>query len=218
MFDDEYIIWKMSNTDKMVKRKRLPHEREIDLAFISRCLKDKDDISAIITKLVSIRPYAITANQIKKDYAEIESRWVDAFIKGKTLTDLKAMELAKVSALEKEAWDAWDISKTPGQVEKFDVLSGMPGKDKSVTAIKRDGDPKFLELMLKYSEHRCKILGLFAPIKIDADVESNLKSQDELDGFRKAYTETLLSQQRALPKLRNITPDTKQIADENKSQ
>ena len=192
------------------KRKRTPTERESDLAFIAKCAQAGEKKVAIFEKLVAIRPYNLTLKQVETDYREIEDRWVNTFIKGQTLANLKSRELARVEALEEEAWSAWNRSKTHGQVEKFDVLSGTPSKDKSVTAIKRDGDPKFLELMLKYSEHRCKILGLFAPIKIDADVETNLKSQDELDGFRKAYAETLLSQQRALPKLKNITPEPEQ--------
>ena len=193
----------------VIKRKGRTHaERESDLAFVAQCAQNGEKKSAILEKLAAIRSYPITIKQVEKDYAEIESRWVTTFIRGQTLANLKSRELARLEALEEEAWKAWTKSKTAGQVEKFDVSQeGKTVGGKAVTAIKRDGDPKFLELMLKYSEHRCKILGLFAPIKIDAEVEDSLKTQDELDGFRKAYAETLLSQQRALPKLKNITPD-----------
>ena len=197
-------------SDEIVKKQkgRSKAERESDLAFICEHAHKGESKSAIHIKLQENRSYQISKAAFNKDYAEIESRWVNTFIKGQTLANLKSREIARLEFLEEEAFAAWTRSKTHGQIEKFDVESGTPSKGKSVTAIKRDGDPKFLELMLKFAEHRAKLLGLFAPIKIDADVESNLKSQDELDGFRRAYAETLLSQQKAMPKLnlKNITP------------
>ena len=191
----------------VARRKRSRLEREQDLLFVAEKIQQGEKALAITEKLEAMRPYSVTVDMVRNDLVEIESRWVNTYIKGQTLAGLKAREIARIETLEQEAWGAWQRSKTVGQVEKFEVGGdGKPTLGKAVTAIKRDGEPKFLELMLKFSEHRAKLLGMFAPIKIDADVETNLKSQDELDSFRKAYAETLISQQRA--ELKNITPKT----------
>ena len=199
----------MSNENAVgaMLRKRLKKEREADLAFIAEAIQKGEKRTTVFERLVSMRPYVITQGMVDGDFREIESRWVTVFIKGQTLANLKSRELARLEMLEDEAWQAWQRSKSHGQVEKFNVVGGTPGKEKSVTAIKRDGDPKFLELLLKYSEHRAKLLGLFAPIKIDADAESNLKSTEELEGFRKAYLDVLAAQQKnkCLPMIKNAT-------------
>ena len=196
----------MPDEIKAVARRRTKSERESDLSFVADCVKNGDKRVVIHEKLSAMRSYAVSAAMVDQDCSEVESRWVGTFIKGQTLANLKSRELARLEMLEEEAWKAWQRSKTPGQVEKFGVLDSVPSKEKSVTAVKRDGDPKFLELLLKYSEHRAKLLGLFAPIKIDADAESALKTTEELDDFRNAYIEVLKAQEKAIPMLKNITP------------
>lgn len=87
------------------------------------------------------------------------------------------LELQRIDDLIKEAWEAWEKSKTDG-VEKTSKQRGVPVADdegeESVTTVSMEqtqkevhpcGDPRYLELINKLLVERRKLLGLYPPEK-----------------------------------------------------
>lgn len=77
----------------------------------------------------------------------------------------QAKQLAKIDAVEVEAWAAWERSK--GQVEETETERQANGETTKQSArVKkqtRDGDPRWLTVIQSCIDQRCKILGLNAP-------------------------------------------------------
>ncbi len=69
-------------------------------------------------------------------------------------------ELGRLAALELEAWEAWDRSK----VEKVETTTSKSDHATAARVAKkqRDGDPRFLLVLEKLWQNRCRLLGLLA--------------------------------------------------------
>lgn len=88
------------------------------------------------------------------------------------------LELERIDDMIREAWAAWDKSKTDYE-KKRAKQQGIPGNSEegeSVVTVKMEqqkeeiicyGDPRYLELIHKLSQERRKLLGLYAPEKKD---------------------------------------------------
>ena len=83
----------------------------------------------------------------------------------------KAQELAKVDALEREYWGAWERSK--GKAIRMRGQKKVNGQTivNTTEADNRDGDSRFLAGVQWCIERRCKILGIDAPGKYDVRVD-----------------------------------------------
>ena len=170
--------------------RRTQEQRESDLVFIASMRIQRKSHSTIRAELAKIRPYTISAATVINDIREIEDRWANTFMQGQTLTMFKVKELVKLEKYEEELWDAWQHSKTIGQITRKQLdKDGQPEKRGSVALTKRDGDPKFMELLLKVSERKSKILGLDAPLKLDTSDEKRMQDAENLDQFRAAFME-----------------------------
>jgi len=82
------------------------------------------------------------------------------------------LALAKFDRIENEAWDAWERSKNL-------TALGMVRNTIDVENPSSRGDSKFLEIALKTSAARCKLLGLDAP---DTTVVLHGRIQSALEG------------------------------------
>jgi hypothetical protein len=84
---------------------------------------------------------------------------------------LKQAELQKLLKLERAYWDAWDRSVKEGQ-KKVSVKSGFNSfgdiEEKTTENLILFGDPRFLQGIERVIKQRCEILGLNAPVKMDA--------------------------------------------------
>ena len=83
----------------------------------------------------------VTHQQISYDLKLIKKRW-----QNETMLDLtiaKAKEIAKINNLERTYWESWDE---------------LP-------------DPALLAGILKCIDRRCKLLGLDAPVQVDANID-----------------------------------------------
>jgi hypothetical protein len=82
-----------------------------------------------------------------------------------------AVELEKTLALEAEAWAAWERSQLDEETHRVSkaVVSEM-GKvvpiEEQFTTKGQSGDPRFLAMIDKCIDRRCKLLGLYAPERI----------------------------------------------------
>jgi hypothetical protein len=120
----------------------------------------------------------LSRQQIGHDLKAIEREW-----KEETAFDLdgfKALQLAKLNHLEYKSWESFELSKKRfRQVIVKDRAAGAAnenkqgsGGDPDETIVKtetRNGDPQFLDKILSCIRERCKILGLYAPSRIEGE-------------------------------------------------
>lgn len=106
---------------------------------------------------------------VSRDLKLIQEHWRQSAISD--MNDAKQRELEKIDVLEYEAWQAWlrsqadAVSKTTfGNSEKPNIKSSR----------NQYGDPRFLAIVDKCIERRCKILGIEAPVKTDNHLDGEL--------------------------------------------
>lgn len=117
---------------------------------------------------------SLSQPQISYDLKLIQKEWAKKTTFN--LDEYKKKELARIDLIEREAWIEWDRSKK--EIESRTTKAMGVKKDKkgklSSSAIDntnktqgRIGDSKFLEVVLKCIERRCKLLGIDAPAKVE---------------------------------------------------
>lgn len=75
-----------------------------------------------------------------------------------------AIELAKIDALEAEAWECFERSKLPLKVST--ASTNTTGKSASIRTEERCGDPAFLNIVAGCVDRRLKMFGLNEPDRI----------------------------------------------------
>lgn len=170
--------------------KRSEEEKEHDRKLATRLKLQGDmssqDISDYIFKLTSRR---ISPRQVRYDIDHVRERWIREQIADYNMYINK--ELARLDALENELWESWRASKqdsTQERVEKVakkvrDEHEGEVDDDELVkimvdkivtTTTSSVGSAKFLELIFKAQQERRKLLGLYAPARLDIREERTL--------------------------------------------
>lgn len=118
----------------------------------------------------------LSQGQISGDLAFIQKQWLENTTM--KLDEHKAKELAKIDNLERTYWldrerylAAWESSRIE-RTKKRQRKSAKGVIDASIETEQRDGNPAFLDGMLKCNagidsciDRRCKLLGLNAPTK-----------------------------------------------------
>jgi hypothetical protein len=82
---------------------------------------------------------------VSRDLASLRGEWKESALRD--FDEAKALELARVDALESEAWSAWEAGKKPA--------AGGKGKDQ--------GGAEYLRVVAWCIARRCAIFGLDAP-------------------------------------------------------
>ena len=77
--------------------------------------------------------------------------------------EAKAQELAKIDEVERQAWVAWERSQEDAESTK--VVETASDKRYEAQTKGQAGDPRFLDIVMKCVDRRCKILGVDAPVK-----------------------------------------------------
>lgn len=96
---------------------------------------------------------------ISKDIKAIKTEWRRSAVRD--FDEAKGRELEKLEALEREAWEAWERSKLERTSSRTSKRSGAaPAESAELKKEKRDGNPKFLDVVLRCIAKRCEILGL----------------------------------------------------------
>lgn len=125
----------------------------------------------------------ISQPMVSREIKKIIDLWQKSVWAGIDL--LKREELARIEVMEKEAWEAWERSKTIPKRTRLKSYSARYGSDKpnsqrmETTEEESYGDPVFMQVIMGCWDRRCKILGLYAPTKIShvEDEESVQKAQ-----------------------------------------
>jgi transcriptional regulator with XRE-family HTH domain len=111
--------------------------------------------------------FGVTQGQISQDLKAIRAAWLASAVRD--FDALKAQELAKIDAVEREYWLAWERSKKDKEISvqeggEVDPQTRKPRIKKVVMRRESQaGNPAFLAGVLTCIERRCSILGLDAP-------------------------------------------------------
>ena len=102
--------------------------------------------------------------------AQLRSEWQRQA--GLDFTLRVALELARIDLLERNYWQAWERSKGDQVVMKTRFKNNqvdLNSFQERVTRKDMPGDPRYLDGIAKCIEMRLKIVGGFAPTKLDVD-------------------------------------------------
>jgi hypothetical protein len=108
----------------------------------------------------------LSRQQIGYDLDAVRHEWLQS-----SLVDFnqkKAEELARIDAVEREYWIAWQESKRERQTSSTEQIKDPRG-DKikaGIRKVEQTGDPRYLEGVRWCIAKRCEVLGLNAPQKI----------------------------------------------------
>lgn len=114
--------------------------------------------------------YSVTYKTVFMDIQQVLSEWKKE--RFKDIDNYMQLELKKLDKMEIELWDAWEKSKSAKRKTK---IIGGSISDNSISGGTLDsrqiednnGDPRYLDLLLKVQERRAKLLGYNAPVKVD---------------------------------------------------
>lgn len=113
------------------------------------------------------RGYILSHVQVYRDIQILIGLWQCA--NKMLIEELVTVTSIKLDLIEREAWEAWDVSKTDSVQEKvrggrFDPQSGqiVGGETYCVVTKNRCGDPRYLRTIMEASQQRAKLLGLGA--------------------------------------------------------
>ena len=116
----------------------------------------------------------ISTAQVSQDLKKLTQQWQETI--NIDIDKIKARELAKIDALEKEYYDGWLRScdvKTKKMGKKKSAGSGREEKEQTLTEEQMIGDPRFLEGVLKCIAKREEIFGYSSAKKIDLTSKGN---------------------------------------------
>jgi len=186
--------------------KRRAEEREADLVLEAERYLAGDTHAKIAAYIGERRSYKLTPQTVRLDIQELHQRWVLA-----QLIDFNAAmakELVRIDRLEGAYWEGWERSirefvetKTTNVEDQF--AEGRGGKEgeayvrKKVEQTVRElvGESKFLDGVGKCIEQRCKILGLYAPEKVEINWKEEARSlginpDEVIDGLVRDFLES----------------------------
>jgi hypothetical protein len=100
----------------------------------------------------------IDQGNVSRDLAWVHALWLEEskLAHGERV----ARELARIDETERQAWQAWQRSQQIAETTR--TRKTLPGERLTAEVQRQDqvGDPHFLEIILKCSERRSKLLGL----------------------------------------------------------
>jgi hypothetical protein len=179
---------------------RTPEKRAADLKEMARLRLFGHSQTEIAERL------GIGQATVSRDLAEIVKGWKAEAVSD--MDEIKAKELAKLDALEVEAYGAWVGSKKesqktvveerPGKGTKDDKpdRGGNLGKFIKIEKQTSDGDPRFLQALLAIQDRRAKILGFDVPVKFDGTVTN--KATIDASALSDAALEEILAARDAM--------------------
>lgn len=160
---------------KMKGGKRTVEQREADKAFCAELFVKGYTYRQIADRLNEANrdnglEYTVTYKTVFNDINAILADW-----KKQQFTDINKymqLELKKLDKIEVELWAAWENSKGSKRKTKIkggsindSIASGGELAERSLETT--NGDPRYLDLLLKVQERRAKLLGYNAPVKVN---------------------------------------------------
>lgn len=166
----------------MARKKRMKDYRQAQIAridIISGLYKrgySFREIRSEVMKRLDLDTYSLET--VHKDITRMLDEWREQRID--RIDQVVQLELQRNDDIIKEAWQAWDKSKTDYE-RKSAKQQGLPTRtddnteggisttkiEQSKELVIRYGDPRYLDLILKVQERNAKLLGYDSPIKVD---------------------------------------------------
>lgn len=181
------MIEKGKNKTKVRGGKRTSVQREADIHFcIQLYLKGYTirDIHERLMRNLSERgmDYEISCQQVFNDIKAEMIEWKKENMM--LVNEYIELEVRKLDKMEIELWDAWERSKSGkrrseikgGNINNGNVSGGTLSKRTLETG---DGDPRYLDMILKLYDRKAKLLGYNAPLNVNI---YNKPSEEETPG------------------------------------
>ena len=155
--------------------KRTVEQREADKRFCAELFVKGYTYRQMADKLNEYNhenglEYTLTYKSVFMDIQQVLAEWKKE--RFKDIDNYMQLELKKLDKIEVELWQAWENSK--GSKRKTKIKNGTinngiatGGELAERTLETTDGDPRYLDLLLKVQERRAKLLGYNAPVKVD---------------------------------------------------
>ena len=155
--------------------KRTVEQREADKAFCANLFVKGYTYRQIADKLNEANrenglEYTVTFKTVFNDINAVLVEW-----KKQQFSDISnymQLELKKLDKIEVELWTAWENSKGSKRKTKIKgggindgIATGGELAERSLETT--NGDPRYLDLLLKVQERRAKLLGYNAPMKVN---------------------------------------------------
>jgi hypothetical protein len=151
----------------MAKNTRTQLERERDLdSLATHYLHGKTH-----TELASL--FGVSRQQITYDLRTLQQRWLASSLVN--FDAAKAKELAKIDALERTYYEAWERSLGQKETKTAERTSGVAtDRVKAVSRQEqRDGNPAFLLGIQWCIQQRCKVLAIVQKPSTEVNVQVN---------------------------------------------
>lgn len=176
--------------NKRTGGKRTVEQREADKRFCAELFVKGYAYRVIAERLNEYNhenglDYSVTYKTVFMDIRQVLAEWKKE--RFKDIDNYMQLELKKLDKMEVELWQAWENSK--GSKRKTKIKNGTinngiatGGELAERTLETTDGDPRYLDLLLKVQERRAKLLGYNAPVKVD--VYSAPPKEESPDGVQ----------------------------------
>lgn len=178
---------KGKNKTKVRGGKRTSVQREADTHFCIQLYLKGYTIREIHERLMrdlSERgmDYEISCQQVFNDIKAEMIEWKKDNMM--LVTEYIELEVRKLDKMEIELWEAWERSKSgkrKSEIKGGDISNGnVSGGTLSKRSIESgDGDPRYLDMILKLYDRKAKLLGYNAPLNINV---YNKPKEEELSG------------------------------------
>lgn len=150
--------------------KRTVDQREADFAFIASKLIRGSSHREIAGELSKARSYGITRKTVSEDVIVVIERWRTACLDD--IEAQKAEHLAKLAELERKCWQRIEALEN-GTAQEFGSKTVYKPKTRTSTRAARTKQTKdttgyWLTMLQFCLKERAKILGFYAPLKLDA--------------------------------------------------
>lgn len=164
-----------NRANKRTGGKRTVEQREADKRFCAELFVKGYTYRQMADKLNEYNhenglEYTLTYKSVFMDIQQVLAEWKKE--RFKDIDNYMQLELKKLDKIEVELWQSWENSK--GGKRKTKIKNGTinngiatGGELAERTLETTDGDPRYLDLLLKVQERRAKLLGYNAPVKVD---------------------------------------------------
>lgn len=179
------MIEKGKNKRRVRGGKRTSAQRQADTHFCMQLYLKGYPIREIHSQLMDWLSergmiYKISCQQVFNDIKAEMIEWKKENMM--VVNEYIQLEVRKLDKMEVELWQAWERSKESKRKSEIvggDIINGnvTGGTLSKRTLENKNGDPRYLDMILKLYERKAKLLGYNAPININLYSEQQTSEQ-----------------------------------------
>lgn len=141
------------------KKCHITPRREARIAAVARGIvsgRTQEDLS---------NEFSVSQQQISKDWKIAISRWRDSEMVD--VNEVKNRQLTELEAIKHEAWEAWWASLEDKEKVTTEQRDGSDAARVKVERETKNGDPRYLDIIIRCCEREAKLVGLDEAVKLD---------------------------------------------------